>query len=243
VKPGRDRHGNVDVHNHALPDDVESAMKNTHLRRFVTPLVIVLAAAAASTVSAQSPKQNTADVERVIQALDIRPGSFVGEVGAGDGALTVAIAGAVGEAGRVFTNELNADRVAAIGSAVEKAGLKQVTIVRAETTSTGFPDQCCDGIFMRDVYHHFTNPAAMNASLMKSLRPGGRLAVLDFGPPPGAESADPAGRGEDGHHGITAPTLERELKAAGFEVLSTTPYGFRAIIVVARRPVGECPDQ
>ena len=228
---------------HTPPDDVENAMNDNRLRRFVTPLVIVFAAAAASSVSAQNAQQNAADAGRVIQALDIRPGSQVGEVGAGDGALTVAIAAAVGEGGRVFTNELNADRVAAIRSAVEKAGLNNVTIVRAETTSTGFPDQCCDAIFMRDVYHHFTNPAAMNASLMKSLRPGGRLAVLDFGPPPGAESADPAGRGEDGHHGITAPTLERELKAAGFEVLSTTPYGFRAIIVVARRPVGECPEQ
>ena len=42
---------------------------------------------------------------------------------------------------------------------------------------------------MRNVYHHFGDPGAMNASLFKSLKPGGSLAVQDFGPPPGAESA------------------------------------------------------
>ncbi len=89
---------------------------------------------------------------------------------------------------------------------------------------------------MRDVYHHFTDPAAMNASVLASLKPGGMLGVLDFGPPPGSESADPARRGEDGQHGITPATLERELKAAGLEVLSTSPFGFRGFLIVGRRP-------
>jgi predicted methyltransferase len=89
---------------------------------------------------------------------------------------------------------------------------------------------------MRSVYHHFADPAAMNASLLKSLKPGGRLAVQDFGPPPGAESPTPAGRSEDGHHGVTAPTIKRELEAAGFEIVSAAEFGLRGVLVVARRP-------
>jgi SAM-dependent methyltransferase len=140
----------------------------------------------------------------------------------------------------VFSNELSEERYSAIGKAVEEAGLENVTAVRGRETETGFADQCCDAIFMRDVYHHFTDPAAMNAAIFKSLKPGGRLAILDFGPPPGGESAEPAGRARDGHHGITAPTLESELRAAGFEIVSTNNGTFRAFMIVARRPAGDC---
>ena len=93
------------------------------LRRSIPPFVIVLAwALVASSAAAQNTQQNAADADRVIKALDIRAGSVVGEVGAGDGALTVAIASAVGDGGRVFSNELNGERLAAIRSAAGKQG-------------------------------------------------------------------------------------------------------------------------
>ena len=69
------------------------------------------------------------------------------------------------------------------------AGLKNVTVVDGTAGRTNLPEQCCDAIFMRDVYHHFTDPAAMNASVLASLKPGGMLGVLDFGPPPQAPRA------------------------------------------------------
>jgi predicted methyltransferase len=167
-------------------------------------------------------------------ALNIRAGSVVGEIGAGDGALTVAIARIVGEQGRVYSTELSKASLAKIEAAV--ADSRNVTVIEGTPARTNLPEQCCDAIFMRDVYHHFSEPPAMNASVLASLRPGGLLGVLDFGPPPGAESADPAARGIDGQHGITPATLERELKAAGFEVVSTIPFGFRGFLIVARRP-------
>ena len=61
-------------------------------------------------------------------------------------------------------------------------------------------------------------------------------------PAAGAESPRPEDRDEDGHHGITSATLERELKAAGFEILSTEQYGFRSSFTVARRPLPPCPQ-
>ena len=124
-----------------------------------------------------------------------------------------------------------------IEAAAAAAGLKNVTVVEGTAAQTKLPEQCCDAIFMRDVYHHFSEPPAMNASVLASLRPGGVLGVLDFGPPPGSESPDPAARGIDGQHGITPATLERELKAADFEAVSTTPIAFRSFLTVGRRPV------
>ena len=211
------------------------------MRRLVTRFVLTLAVAIGP-AGAQNAAQIAADAERLIKALDLRPGSVVAELGAGDGELTVLMAKAVGDTGRVFSTEVNPERVQQISRTVERAGLKHVTVVTGQTKDTGLSEHCCDAVFMRDVYHHFADPEAMNGSIMKALKPGGMLAVLDFGPPPGAESPRSEDRDEDGHHGITPATLERELKAAGFEVLSTDRYGFRSSLTIARRPMPPCPE-
>jgi SAM-dependent methyltransferase len=201
-------------------------------RRFVTMFVIGGLVTAAGL--AQTAQENAADAERLVKALDVHPASVVGEIGAGAGELTFAMARTVGEAGRVFTNELNNDRAKALQAEADKGGFKNVMVVDGHEADTNFPDRCCDAIFMRNVYHHFGDPPAMNASLLRSLKPGGRLAIIDFAPPPGGETT-PGHRGDDNHHGITAPTLERELKAAGFEIVSSEEKD-RTVFVVARRP-------
>jgi ubiquinone/menaquinone biosynthesis C-methylase UbiE len=208
-------------------------MTSTALRRFVTALV--LGAAIWSVAAGQTAQDNARDAERLVNLLEVREGSVVGEIGAGDGELTLAFARHVGASGRVYTNELHKDRLAKLQKRVEQEGLRNVTALEGREKESGFPDQCCDAIFMRNVYHHFGDPPAMNASLLASLKPGGRLAIMDFSPPPGGEAA-PGGRGENNHHGITAPTLERELKAAGFEIVSSSGEN-RLVTVVARRPM------
>jgi tRNA A58 N-methylase Trm61 len=213
-------------------------MPHAAASRLVTGFVAVFLAS--TLLSAQNPQQAAADAERLVQALGLQAGAVVAEVGAGNGGLTVAVARAVGRDGRVFSNEINPARLAEIRKAAAGAALENVTVVNGGPTETNFPESCCNAIFMRDAYHHFSEPAAMNASLLRALKPGGRLAILDFGPPPDAESASPAGRASDGHHGITPATLERELKAAGFEIVSASSYGFRNFIVVARKPASEC---
>jgi predicted methyltransferase len=197
-------------------------------------LLLVAAALAVTAGYAQNAADNAADADWFIRSLEVRPGSVVGEIGAGSGELTIAMAKAVGQTGKIFTNEVDKDRVGIIERAVEKAALKNVAVVEGRPAETNFPAQCCDGIFMRNVYHHFGDPPAMNASLHASLKPGGRLAIIDFTPPPGSEAA-PGRRAEDNQHGVTAPTLEAELKSAGFEIVSATTTN-RAVHVVARRP-------
>jgi ubiquinone/menaquinone biosynthesis C-methylase UbiE len=212
---------------------------NSYARRFfITLFVIGMGALAAQDGLAQSSRENAADAEWLTRVLEIKAGTIVGEIGAGDGELTFALAKVVGESGRVFTNELNKDRAKAIESKAEKSNVKNVTVVEGHAAETNFPDQCCDAIFMRNVYHHFGDPPAMNASLLKSLKPGGRLAVIDFTPPPPSDVSEnpPGRRGEDNHHGITVATLEKELKAAGFEIVSAETKN-RAVTVVGRRPL------
>jgi ubiquinone/menaquinone biosynthesis C-methylase UbiE len=111
----------------------------------------------------------------------------------------------------------------------------QITLVAGDAARTNFPDGVCDAVFMRNVYHHFADPVAMNASIAAALKPGGRLVVVDF-TPPGSEAACPADRGKDGMHGITPPTLSRELREAGFEPIAQDVGSQRSFMIVVAKP-------
>ena len=83
-------------------------------------------------------------------------------------------------------------------------------VVEGGTSDTRLPRACCDAIVLRRVYHHLTDTAGINASLFRSLRPDGVLAIIDF-PPPLFLS-----RGE---FGVPANAVVREVTRSGFELL------------------------
>lgn len=173
--------------------------------------------------------------ERIFEALEAGEGDTVCEIGAGDGDLTIAVARRVGPTGRVYTSELGDNRVRELKENVARSSLAHITVVEGDPARTNFPDAACDAIFMRNVYHHFAEPAAMNAAIGAALKPGGRLAVVDFAPS-GTEAERPADRGESGKHGISADTLTRELQAAGFEPVASETGSRRWFMVVVAKP-------
>jgi tRNA A58 N-methylase Trm61 len=120
------------------------------------------------------------EIELLTGLLDIQPGDTVADVGAGDGWLSVEVARVIGDDGHVFATELSARRRDDIRESVAVAGLGNVTVVEAGEHETNLPPGCCDAIFLRRVYHHLTDPAAYSASLYDSLKPGGRLAIVEL---------------------------------------------------------------
>ncbi|MCA1585074.1 MAG: methyltransferase domain-containing protein [Acidobacteria bacterium] len=188
------------------------------------------------TASAVCAQNDARDAERLIKALEVKTGHTVAEVGAGGGALTVAMAREVGPTGRVYSSELGESRIASLQTAVDRASLPQVTVLAGATVATNLPDGCCDALFMRVVYHHFADPVTMNASLFSALKPGGRLAIIDFVPRGGRQAETPDDRDEGDRHGVSPETVAAELKHAGFEVLSVERGSDRDFMVVARKP-------
>jgi ubiquinone/menaquinone biosynthesis C-methylase UbiE len=173
----------------------------------------------------------------LLQSLELKPGQTVGEIGAGQGELTIDAARLVGPEGKVLSSELGEPSIERLRRALEPAGLSQITVVAGDPDKTNFPEACCDAIFMRNVYHHFADPAAMNASIARSLKPGGRVAVIDFAPNRGRpEAENPGDRARDQSHGVMPPTVARELKEAGLEVIRTEPGDDRWFMVVAQKP-------
>jgi ubiquinone/menaquinone biosynthesis C-methylase UbiE len=149
-----------------------------------------------------------AEMPRLVQALAIEPGKVVADVGAGKGELTVALAREVGPRGHVFSTEIDPARLRRLRAVVVAAKLDNVTVIEAAGGETGLPLNCCDAVVLRRVYHHLIEPAGVNASLLRSLRPGGLLAVIDF-PPPFF-----LGRGR---FGVPAQDVVSEVSRSGFE--------------------------
>jgi ubiquinone/menaquinone biosynthesis C-methylase UbiE len=178
------------------------------------------------------------DAARLASALKLLAGQTVADIGAGSGQLTVELARRVGPPGQVYATELEEGRLRDIREAAKSAGLKNVSVLEAHATRTNLPEQCCDALVLRRVYHHIADPQRMNESLRQSLKPGGLLAILDFAPD-SAESTDPADRDTGDRHGVTSATVARELGQAGFEMV-TVEEGPRSgsYMVVVRRPQG-----
>ncbi len=120
------------------------------------------------------------EVDRLAGLLEIQPGDAVADIGAGSGWLSIEIAGLVGEAGHVFATELSPQRRDDIREAVAAAGLDNVTVVEAGERETNLAPACCDAIFMRRVYHHVGDTAALNASIHATLKQGGRFVVIEL---------------------------------------------------------------
>ena len=160
------------------------------------------------------------EIRRLARVMDWKAGQVIADVGAGEGEIGFAAAAAVGETGKVYLTELDVDKVAALQKEVSRRKLKNVVNLAAAEKETKLPDRCCDAIVLRRVYHHFTAPNEMDASLMRSLRPGGLLAVIEFAPRKSLTESDPV-KGvpsNRGGHGIPKKILVEELTAAGFRL-------------------------
>jgi ubiquinone/menaquinone biosynthesis C-methylase UbiE len=147
---------------------------------------------------------------RLRQVLTLEPGKVVADVGAGKGELTFALAREVGSNGHVFSTEIDPSRLRRLREAVVAARLDNVTVVEAHSSESGLPPNCCDAIVVRRVYHHLTDPTGINASLLRSLTPGGVLVVIDF-PPPFFLSR--------GRFGVPAQSVMSEVTSSGFELV------------------------
>lgn len=164
------------------------------------------------------------EADRLAEVLALKPGARVADVGAGVGNVAVRIADRVGASGRVYAVEVEHSKLRKLQARKEKEQLTNIDIVTGTSSGCNLPENSCDAIFLRGAYHHLTAPSDMNASLLRALRPGGTLAVIDFAPRLLLKPWTPKGIPDDrGGHGIRHTLVELELVASGFELVRVIP--------------------
>ena len=205
-----------------------------------------LLAVAYSTFGAFLPWREAAEAERLADALGVRVGSTIADVGAGGGRFTERLARRVGAQGRVYSTEIDEANRETIRRRIERAGLDNVTILEGAETSTNLPEACCEAVLLRNVYHHIGDPDAFARSLGRALKPGGRLAVIDF--EPGAlwfHGGRPSGASERrAGHGVDRAQVKEEMTAAGLTLVREVPEWVGPMwLMVFAAPSSEAPTR
>jgi ubiquinone/menaquinone biosynthesis C-methylase UbiE len=191
-------------------------------------LLIVLALVFAIGVQAQEPSpsqvaqeraQAELDVPKLAEVLEIAPGMTIADVGAGGGAMSVVLGRWIGP-GRVFATDIGQRQLTEIRDYAKREGLTNVTVLEGAADSTNLPAACCDAVFLQLVYHHITAVEAFNKSLRAALKPGGRLAIIDFVPQKGSKLPEGVPANREGH-GVPTQVVIDEITATGLTHVRT----------------------
>lgn len=157
------------------------------------------------------------EIDRLAQLMQWKAGANIADIGAGDGSFTFAAAEKLGPTSRVYATEIDQEKLKTLRAEVEKRKLQNVLIIESATDDTKLPTNCCDDIFLRRVYHHLTQPVEFDKNLLRSLKPGAHLAIIDFAPTD-KYSPVPGVPKNRGGHGVPQKIMIEELTAAGLKV-------------------------
>ncbi len=194
--------------------------------RVIAPTMSVAGAPWLDRPERESEEQPT----RAVEALRLRRGMVVADVGAGSGYYTVRLSRSVGRDGQVYATDVQPGMIDLLRQRVERDRLSNVTVVQGAVDDPNLPADTFDMILMVDVYHELARPQAFMARLKKALKADGRLVLIEY-------------RGEDRAipihplHKMTVDQVRQELGADGFtidRVIDVLPW--QHIIVLKMTP-------
>jgi precorrin-6B methylase 2 len=125
-------------------------------------------------------REREEDPDLAIRLLKIQKGSTVADVGAGSGYITLRLARAVGPMGTVYANDIQPGMLDLLQKNVVKAKMANVIPVLGALDDPKLPADSIDLAIMVDVYHEFSEPQKMLQHLRESLKPSGRLVLLEY---------------------------------------------------------------
>src|SRR5579862_3895034 len=168
--------------------------------------------------------------EGALDALNIRPGMVVADVGAGTGYMSLRLAKRVGPTGRVYANDLQPEMLRRLQENAARAGLTNIETVQGEEADPKLPAGRMDLVLLVDVYHEFSKPREMIDKIRESLNPDGRLVLLEY------RKEDPNVPIRE-EHKMTVAEVKAELEPQGFvlsKVIETLPR--QHILILTKRP-------
>ena len=152
----------------------------------------------------------------LIRAMGLQPGMTVADVGTGIGYMLPFLSRRVGAGGRVIAEDIFDDFLASAKQRAENQKLANVTFVKGTETDPKLPGAAVDIVLALDVYHHFDYPEKMLAAIHQSLKPGGKLVVVEYYK---RQEAMPDGRALT-HIRLDMPDVIKEIEANHFHLVA-----------------------
>ncbi len=154
----------------------------------------------------------------VLEAIDLKTGEAIADVGAGTGLYTGLFSDKVGPQGKVMAVDIVPLFLSRIMDRAKETGRKNIQTVLGSGQSTRLPAASVDKVFICDTYHHFEYPKSMLASIHQALKPGGEIILIDFKREEGTSSEWILSHVRAGQEVFSA-----EILAAGFEEVTSLP--------------------
>jgi cyclopropane fatty-acyl-phospholipid synthase-like methyltransferase len=145
--------------------------------------------------------------EEVLKALDLKPGQVIVDLGAGKGYFTWRFARAVGPNGKAIGLEIEADLVDKMESDAKRRGLENYEARLVSADDPGLAPGSVDVVFLCDTYHHIADRVSYFAKIKSSLKPAGKLVILDL-----------VRNGRNAGHSVVREEVVKELRQAGFHL-------------------------
>lgn len=166
--------------------------------------------------------------DEALDALKIPKGATVADVGAGVGYFTWRLAERVGPSGVVYGEDIQPEMIDQLRNNIQGRHLENVHAVLGTIVDAKLPKASLDLVLLVDVYHEFSEPEKMLDSIRDSLKPGGRLVLLEY-------------RGEDPkvaikpEHKMTVEQVRAEVQPEGFKFDRSIEVLPQQHIIVFRR--------
>jgi ubiquinone/menaquinone biosynthesis C-methylase UbiE len=163
--------------------------------------------------------------EQLLDALKIKEGQVVADVGAGVGYLTFRLSRRVGNTGKVYAEEISDEMIDRIKFESDEQKIKNVVAVLGTARDPRLPPNSMDLVLIVDVYHEFAHPAEMMEKIRASLKPAGRCVLVEYrAEDPKLEIPAP--------HKMTVQQVLEEIVPMGFRHLETIEVLPRQHIII-----------
>jgi ubiquinone/menaquinone biosynthesis C-methylase UbiE len=162
-----------------------------------------------------------------MDALHLKPGDCVLEIGSGPGYVTLVLADRIGPTGVVYAVDLSAEALAHLQRLQTERGLSNIRRVIADAGTVELPAVRADAALISMVLHHAEHPAAILRNVARLLKPEGLAVIAEFDPD------GPCDRGPPGSHRLTAEQIQVWCKLAGFLTLNVqrqSPEHYMALV-------------
>jgi SAM-dependent methyltransferase len=157
--------------------------------------------------SAEAERDANEEAQQLARLMGLRPGMVVGDIGAGSGYHTVRLSQVVGPSGAVVAQDVRRDYLTDLAKRVQGLGLTNVKIALGDPHDPRLPMASLDAAILVHMYHEIAEPFAFLYNLAPSLKPGGRVGIVDLDRP-------------TQNHGTPMKLLRCELAAVGYRELS-----------------------